>query len=52
MKRPHEYPELDLFYSESGENIHVEKVFWDEFPCEEVIHPSLILPFVLQENEA
>lgn len=36
MKRSHEYPELDLF-SEYGENVHVEKVLWDEFPCEDVL---------------
>ena len=36
MKRSHEYTELDLF-SECGENVQVEKVLWDEFPCEDVL---------------
>jgi len=36
MKRAHEYAELDLF-SDCGENVQVEKILWDEFPCDDVL---------------
>jgi len=40
MKRAHEYAELDLF-SDCGENVQVEKILWDEFPCDDVLSNEL-----------
>ncbi len=36
MKRCRDYAELDLF-SDCDENVHVDKVLWDEFPCDDVL---------------
>lgn len=36
MKRCIDYSELDIF-SECGENVMIQKVLWDEFPCTDVL---------------
>ena len=39
-KRCRDYAELNLF-TECDENVHVDKVLWDDFPCDDVLGNDL-----------